>query len=116
MNKIKGEWWTSVRHERGDPSAGGAADPWASFPESQAKAERSERLTSFQGERLDHCRHDCCLLETGGEREREGEREAAASEGERESARAGSGFIYLHPHVFTCFTHTCAHRNGRGGG
>lgn len=38
------------------------------------KTERTERLTSFQGERLDHCRHDCCLLETG-ERERKRERD-----------------------------------------
>ena len=107
MNKIKGEWWTSVRHERGDPSAGGAADPWASFPESQAKAERSERLTSFQGERLDHCRHDCCLLETGGERERERGREGGCSIRGRERERASWEWFHLPPS--SCFHLLYAH-------
>lgn len=48
-------------------------------------------LTSIQSERLDHCRHDCCLLETG---ETTG---AAASQRARERGRerakeAGSGW------------------------
>lgn len=71
------------------------------------RLQSSERLTSIQCERLDHCRHDCCLLET------EEPTGAAASQGERERERerlgvAGRGLDYLHPSpspgaVISCF-------------
>lgn len=58
------------------------------------RLQSSERLTSIQCERLDHCRHDCCLLET------EEPTGAAASQGERERA-VGSGWerIRLSPSI-----------------
>lgn len=69
------------------------------------RLQSSERLTSIQCERLDHCRHDCCLLET------EEPTGAAASQGGRERERlgvAGRGLDYLHPSpspgaVISCF-------------
>lgn len=58
------------------------------------RLQSSERLTSIQCERLDHCRHDCCLLET------EEPTGAAASQGERER-EVGSGWerIRLSPSI-----------------
>lgn len=59
------------------------------------RLQSSERLTSIQCERLDHCRHDCCLLET-----EEPTGAAASQGGERERERlgvAGRGLDYLHP-------------------
>lgn len=81
VNKIKGRVveavWRSVSgtsagiHQRVDRQIRGEVSHRA-----KRSRKESERLTSFQGERLDHCRHDCCLLETGGgEREIEGVRE-----------------------------------------
>lgn len=72
------------------------------------RLQSSERLTSIQCERLDHCRHDCCLLET------EEPTGAAASQGEREREReVGSGWerIRLSPSIsvtWCCYQLFCA--------
>lgn len=70
----------------------------------QKSKSKSVRLTSIQRERLDHCRHDCCLLETGAttgaaasqrerERREEGEGEEGGEREEREERETEGGFI-----------------------
>lgn len=57
-----------------------ASSWWKFLDGSRGNIEHKTRLTSIQCERLDHCRHDCCLQET------EETTGAAASQTERERA------------------------------